>query len=104
MNQDPEGRNYYASGGRIGKLIALFEEQHEEISHLFYTGSWSMIQYRESTIARSVMKCFVDSGLACLPIHDSFVVKERYKSELRVAMEESFKTETGGFRCPISEA
>lgn len=51
---------------------------------------WPRLQAAESLIALRVLRYLEEQGIIVVPIHDSFVVQERYKDDLRDAMERAF--------------
>jgi hypothetical protein len=70
-------------------------EAHRPIAEQFYTGVGLELQYIDSQIAERVLLHFAAMGIPCLPVHDSFVVQARHKTELMNAMTKSSKNILG---------
>jgi hypothetical protein len=47
---------------------------HEPIAHHFYTGVGLRLQRLDSDIAEKILLHFAQSGIAILPLHDSFLM------------------------------
>jgi hypothetical protein len=72
-------------------LLQKIEQKHEAISDYFYTPSFGMyLQRNDAWLAENIINRLTNKGIACLPVHDSFIVAKKYKSELRSAMEDIF--------------
>lgn len=56
---------------------------------------------KDSKIALRIINHFAKQDKPILPMHDSFIIPERFEDELRTIMGEAYKAETGGFTCPI---
>lgn len=52
--------------------------------------AWGRLQYAESQIALRVLRYLEERKIIVIPIHDSFVVQERYGEKLRNAMANAF--------------
>jgi hypothetical protein len=78
------------------EIVACLERFHAPIASMFYQG-WcgKYLMYLESQIAEQVMLEMCRRGLVVLPIHDSFIVNERYYEVLIAAMERAFTKRTG---------
>jgi DNA-binding MarR family transcriptional regulator len=57
----------------------------------FGTGIGLKLQRLDSDVAEYVMLHFAKRGIAVLPVHDSFIVQERYSHELVQVMKQGFK-------------
>ena len=77
---------------------------HPAIAHYIGSDVGIKLQRTDSEIAERVLLHFSRQGIACIPIHDSFIVQERYEDELRTVMHESYKAIMGGYTCPATEA
>lgn len=73
-------------------------EKHQKISKFFSSGVGIKLQFIDSQIAENILKHFMRKGIACLCIHDSFIVQERYKDELIEVMRKEYKRKIG-FEC-----
>jgi hypothetical protein len=88
---------------RARPLIEAFREAHKPISSYFCTGKDTglRIMNLDSKIALEVVNHFAKKGIPILPVHDSFIVQEQYREELREIMQTAYSKWTGGFSCPI---
>lgn len=72
-------------------LVQKIEQKHEAISDNFYDPWFGMyLQRNDSLIAEFIINKLTEKGIPCLPIHDSFILAKRYKSELHDLMENYF--------------
>ncbi len=83
-------------GTSHSKLYAALNKKHAAISHYFYSGIGLKLQYIDSKIAEDVMMHFLKRGEVCLPVHDSFIVRQGLESELEKVMRISFKKHLKG--------
>ncbi len=77
------------------ELLAWFEKAHHKIAKHFYSDEGVRLQNIDSQIAEQVLKHFTKQGIACLCIHDSFIVEEKYKDELEIVMQETYQKMMG---------
>jgi len=68
---------------------------HEPIAHHFYTGVGLRLQRLDSDIAEKVLLHFAQSGIAILPLHDSFLMHNGYGASLEPVMRSAFKEVVG---------
>ena len=66
---------------------------HHPIKQYFNKGMGVKLQYKDSQIAEGVMLEMLPES--CLPVHDSFIVKETQKERLEEVMNEQFELTTG---------
>lgn len=62
-----------------------------QISKYFLTNAWGKLQFIESEIACNVVKKLLDQKILVLPVHDSFIVQEKYVPQAENAMRESYR-------------
>ncbi|SPF41453.1 hypothetical protein SBDP1_340013 [Syntrophobacter sp. SbD1] len=79
----------------IREIMGMFGAKHEPIRKYFNSGIGIELQFVDSGIAENIMLGLAKNGIACLPIHDSFIVKARYESELRDAMNQAMMSRFG---------
>ena len=70
---------------------------HEPIKEYFFTGYGKELQRADSDIAEKVLVKLLNKGIVCLPVHDSFVVRNQDIAPLIKAMNEA-SMEYLGFR------
>lgn len=63
-------------------IINKFREKHHKIGHHFCKGVGSWLQSIDSQITDYVLMHFAERGIACLPMHDSYMIDARYQAEL----------------------
>lgn len=73
------------------ELHAGVVRRHPKIAMHFNSGIGLHLQFLESQIAENVMMEFLQDGEACLPIHDSFIVRHQQIEKLESVMQESFQ-------------
>lgn len=86
-----------------GPLIEKFRIAHKPIEHHFCNGSDTglRIMNLDSRIALDIVHHFAKQNIPILSIHDSFIVQEKYKDELKHIMESTYEKHTNGFKCKI---
>jgi len=82
-------------------LLPMFTTAHRPISKYFCTGTGLSIMNTDAKIAMNVIAHFTNDEIPILAIHDSFIVQREHRHQLRKAMKEAYRKQTGGFRCPI---
>lgn len=70
----------------LREIAEKIQKRHKGISHYFGTGIGLTLQYKDSTIAEGILLELDKKGIACIPIHDSFIVQAEHEEALRVAM------------------
>ena len=75
------------------ELFDLFWDRHADVyKFLFNDEGWKRLQYLDSIIALRVLRILLEQDIVCIPIHDSFIVKEQYSDQTESAMIEAFKS------------
>ena len=96
LKTEPEfGNILYPIGLDARELINIIADRHKKLHEFFNTGIGIILQKRDSQIAESVLKYFMKKDIACLCVHDSFIVEEKYKDELIDVMKDKYKKEMG---------
>ena len=70
-------------------------ETHKPIQHLFFQGKGNQLQFWDSCMAESIMLHFAAQNEPVLPIHDSFIMRKGYASELEEVMRKAFRDKFG---------
>ena len=84
------------------KILKSLERRHKPIRHCF-VGRGPQLANLDAKIALNIVLHFTNQGIPCLPVHDSFLVQERYESELRRVMLDTYKEYANGFTIPIQK-
>lgn len=84
----PEG---YCTSLTISALLGAIEERHQSIAHAFCSDSGVRLQRIDSGIAERVMLDLVRKGIVSLPIHDSFITRAEFASQLEEAMDKAMR-------------
>jgi hypothetical protein len=98
--QDPVGRSFGFTYGQVEEIMERFLEHHAPIRHYFNSGKGIELQFIDSQVAERVMLEIVQKGAVCVPVHDSFIVRESCEVHLRNAMERA-SLEVLGIKLPI---
>ncbi|QWE19490.1 hypothetical protein [Polynucleobacter corsicus] len=77
------------------QLREKLAHKHHLISHRFNSGYGLTLQYEDSKIAERVMLILLKQGIACLPMHDSFIVQAIEGAKVIAAMNQSYKERFG---------
>lgn len=76
--EDPEG------------ILLAIEARHVEIKDQFYKSLGIKLMREDSDLAEEIMLRTLNLGGACLPVHDSFIVKASRADELKQVMDDVF--------------
>ncbi|WP_156460072.1 hypothetical protein [Mesorhizobium sp. Root157] len=72
-------------------LIREMKRRHSPVARHFHSGLGIRLQYLDSEMAKAVLtELTVKKGIAVLPIHDGFLVREEDRPDLLAAMEMAF--------------
>src|SRR5690606_30543983 len=72
-------------------LIREMKRRHAPVARHFHSGIGIRLQYLDSEMAKAILtELTVKKGIAVLPIHDGFVVREEDRQDLLAAMDEAF--------------
>ena len=82
----------------ITARIQRFKKVHSGIAKYLNTGVGLKLQNLDSRITDIVLKKFTQAGIPCLPVHDSYIVQERYRDLLMDVMTEAYMEIMKGFR------
>jgi hypothetical protein len=69
------------------KAYELIEAHHPAIAHKFRSGAGLCMMWKESSICQQTLLEGVQARIPVLPIHDSYIVQDRYAGWLRDRME-----------------
>ena len=73
------------------RLVDEMKHHHQPVARYFHSGIGLRLQNIDAGMAEQVMKQLNKQGVVAFPIHDSFIVQERYQQALLEAMEEAFE-------------
>lgn len=79
--------------GEIEILYDRFWQHHTDVcphGNGISEAAWPQLQHLESQIALRVLRKLLDQGITSIPIHDSFIVQERYADIADKVMQEAF--------------
>ncbi len=94
--QEPEGYDLKVNDGLTWReFLEVIIQHNKPIESALGSGEGIRLQYIDSKVAERVMVNLVSEGVVCLPVHDSFIVQEKYEAMLRSAMEQASMEELG---------
>jgi hypothetical protein len=56
---------------------------------------------KDSKMALFIIQHFSKKGVPIFPIHDSFIVQEKYRDELKMVMQKAYAKYNNGFKIDI---
>jgi len=95
LRQAPAGVKPSKFGLKWAEVSEAIIAFHEPIAHHFYTGVGLRLQRLDSDIAEKVLLHFARSGIAILPLHDSFLMHNGYEPSLDPVMRSAFEEVVG---------
>jgi hypothetical protein len=86
-----EKENYTLGNAR--SVYCLFKDEYYQFTHLFCReDSYGLtLQNLDSNLANNILKKMIDKGIPCLPVHDSFVVRQSDIDTLYELMGDEFR-------------
>ena len=80
--------------GKAELYFDTFWEIHSSVYDLVFDCGeiWKKLQYLDSVIALRVLKIMHEQNITCIPIHDSFIVQEKYSVQIKNAMRSAFQS------------
>ncbi len=84
-------------------IIPLLQKVHAPIKKYFFQNVGLKLMNLDGQIALNILKHFANKNIPALCVHDSFVVYEHLKNELKDVMQSVYKRKTNGFYCPVSD-
>jgi len=89
-----DGIDYALTDKFIGTLLEAFTRAHKPISKYLNTGIGLRLQNLDSRITETILRNLTrKKGVACLPVHDSFIVEARHKELLLENMVQEYEKE-----------
>lgn len=79
----------------VNEYIDALIRKHSAIADYFFSGIGLKAQNIESNMAVRVLLKLIDQNIACIPIHDCFIVDVQNKETLARAMDEATEEEIG---------
>jgi len=80
--------------------LAKLKKAHAGIAQHFCKDSGIKLMSKDSRIIQDVLDYCVQNRIPCLPVHDSVIVPERRKDEIKKVMKDAYRKEMG-FDCKI---
>ncbi len=81
---------------QAGNLIAAMKERHKPVAKYFHSGLGLKLQNLDSEMAEYVLRVMtLQKGIACLPIHDSFIVPAGQVKNLMRTMKAAYEKFVG---------
>ena len=85
----------------LEEVVSRIKSAHSPISKYFGSGVGLQLQNEDSLMALEIVHHFAQKGIACLPVHDSFIVQKQYENELRQIMDKTFVKYNNNYKCKI---
>jgi len=79
----------------IEAIAAQLKAYHAPIKHHFGSGIGLHFQFLDSEIAQAILLDLADAGIACLPVHDSFIVARQHEASLLELMMYHYRAKMG---------
>lgn len=95
MKTQPRATKISHTGKSWKQIKERIYELHAPIKEYFCTSAGLWLMHEDSELATAVMHYFAKQGVACLPVHDSFIIHHGFEDELRKKMIELFTEKYG---------
>jgi len=90
INQEIKRDKSITGDLNITELYEKFLDLHSDISEFFFSGIGVKLQYTDSIIAESIMKCCLKRCWPILPMHDGFICQSSYRGFIEDIMKSSY--------------
>jgi len=100
-------KKYQTAGEGVGiysRTIKALIEKHLAIAEYFYSDEGVHLQNKDGKMAIWICDTFAKKEIPILPVHDSFIVQERFEGLLMKTMNEGYAKYNNGLTCPIDYA
>ena len=87
----PSYKHLLPAGMTYGKYVELYLNHMGEVSRWFGRDEGMKLQREDSDLAISIIDNLDKLGIAALPVHDSFIVKEQHGDTLKAIMQYHFR-------------
>ena len=84
--------NIYSGTFVVFFIIELLTKDYAIFLVMFVDVMQFDCQYLDSVIALRVLKIMHKQNITCIPIHDSFIVQEKYSMQIKNAMRSAFQS------------
>ncbi len=92
LNETNKLRDFFRKDrGNFERLLQDCFKKHEQIKDKLCSGIGIELQFLDSQLTEYILKTLVEEGVACLSVHDSFIVEEQYEERLREVMVQAYK-------------
>jgi hypothetical protein len=71
-------------------LLDKFKEIHKLIAKFFHCGIGTRLQWTDSILMNNILLELIRNNVIGLPIHDSVIVKKRFRDILKYIMREEY--------------
>lgn len=92
---DQETQRSFNDKSEFHEYIATIKLIHDPISDCFYSDASVTLQRLDSSLALSVIDRCLDEGIACLPVHDSFIVPMTHHDRVMEIMKSEYEYRFG---------
>lgn len=79
----------------IAGLLERAREVHHRIAGYIHSGYGRRLQNLDSQITEGILMRMTDTGIPCLPVHDSYIVPKQFEERLRDVMTGEYKAVIG---------
>lgn len=84
-----------------GKIVKECKIYHSRIKKYFGSGIGTTFQNIDGKMAIDIVSYFANKGIPVLPVHDSFIIAQKYSKELKTVMARIYSQYNNGFSCVI---
>lgn len=82
-------------------VLKAAKAYHQPIAEFFCSGVGLSLQNQDSKMALDIISSLMRRGIVVLPMHDSFIVRREYDTELQTTMQAVYKAHNNGFSCSV---
>jgi len=89
------GFQFKLTDENILSLLDRFKKAHKPIAHYLNSGIGRTLQNIDSRITEKILMEFMKEGIPVLPVHDSYIIEEKYQGKLAEKMVKFYEQEMG---------
>ncbi len=82
-------------------VINKIKKVHSPIQEYICSDMGTQLMNIDSKIILEVIMHFTNKNIPCLPVHDSVIIEEEHRDELKEVMQKTYKKHMNGFSCNV---
>jgi hypothetical protein len=86
---------FLTNGFNVSGVIDAVKRKHSAIRKHFFSSQGIYLQFRDSQVTELILSYFTDKNIIVLPVHDSYIIDQKYVGHLHEVMMVEFMRQFG---------